>query len=231
MLRGGVLCYAFAYSPSRGPRMLQLSRSALLASLALALTACGGSGAKLAGGKEGAAQALFMASQASSGAMSAAGERRVSATSVSNPSTEMSVDCAKGGKVSLRFDFDESADYANGGELAYALDYDDCNQDGRNAFDGTLLTTVVTDAGNTAESFSMAMKLEGKLDISGEVDDFVDADITQSMDFDLSEVQDGTGSVVVRLIGTIKTSTATYTYDGTPITVQVGALPAEAPQS
>lgn len=212
--------------------MLRHTRSALLASLALALTACGGSGAKLAGGKEGAAQALFMASQASSSALSAASTGgRVRAASAT-PDMDMSVDCAKGGKVSLSFDFDETADYSNGGELAYALDYDDCSQDGRNSFDGTLLTTMVTDVDQSGESFSMAMKLDGKLDISGEVDDFVDADITQSMDFDLSNVQtDGTGTVVVRLTGTIKTSTATYTYDGSPLTVTVGALPAEAPQS
>jgi hypothetical protein len=211
--------------------MLRPVRSVLLASLALALTACGGSGAKLAGGKEGAAQALFMATQAGSGAMAAAGSgRRVSATSVM-PEMDMSVDCAEGGKVSMRFDFDESADYANGGELAYTLDYDDCSQDGRNSFDGSLLNTMVTDVDAGGESFSMAMKLEGKLDISGEVDDFVEADITQSMDFDFEDVQAGTGTVVVRLTGTIKTSTATYTYDGSPLTVTVGALPAEAPQS
>lgn len=211
--------------------MLRPVRSALLASLALALTACGGSGAKLAGGKEGAAQALFMASQAGYSGMSAAGGRRVSATSASAPSMDLSVDCAKGGKVSLSFDFDESAGYANGGELAYTLDYDDCSQDGRNSFDGSLLNTMVTDVDAGGESFSMAMKLEGKLDISGEVDDFVEADITQSMDFDLADVETGAGTVVVRLTGTIKTSTATYTYDGTPLTVEVGALPAEAPQS
>ena len=211
--------------------MLRPIRSVLLASLALALTACGGSGAKLAGGKEGAAQALFMATQAGSGAMTAAGSgRRVSATRVA-PEMDMSVDCAKGGKVSMSFDFDESADYSNGGELAYTLDYDGCSQDGRNSFDGTLLSSIVTDVDAGNESFSMATKLKGKLDISGEVDDFVEADITQSMDFDLSDVQSGTGTVVVRLFGTIKTSTATYTYDGTPLTVQVGALPAAEPQS
>ena len=209
--------------------MLRHTRSVLLASLALALTACGGSGAKLAGGKEGAAQALFMASQASASAMSAAGGRRVSATST-RPSVDMSVDCAKGGKVSLSMDFDETADYSDGAELAYALKYDDCSQDGRNSFDGTLLSSIVTDVDAGNESFSMATKLKGKLDISGEVDDFVDANITQSMDFDLSDVESGSGTVVVRLFGTIKTSTATYTYDGSPLTVQVGALPAAEPK-
>ena len=210
--------------------MLRLTRSTLLASLALALTACGGSGAKLAGGKEGAAQALFMASQASSSALSAASTgRRVSAAST-RPSMDMSVDCAKGGKVSLRFDVDESADYSQGGEFAYELDYDGCNQDGRNAFDGTLLTSLVTDVVDS-ESFSLATKLKGKLDISGEVDDFIDADITQLVDFDLEDIEAGAGTVVVRLSGTIRTSTATYTYDGTPLTVTVGALPAAEPQS
>lgn len=210
--------------------MLRLTRSTLLASLALALTACGGSGAKLAGGKEGAAQALLMASQASSSALAAASTgRRVSATAT-RPSMDMSVDCAKGGKVSLRFDVDESADYSQGGEFSYELDYDGCNQDGRNAFDGTLLTRLVTDVVDS-ESFSMATKLKGKLDISGEVDDFIDADITQSVDFDLEDLEAGVGTVVVRLTGTIKTSTATYTYDGSPLTVTVGELPAAEPQS
>ena len=208
--------------------MLRFTRSTLLASLALALTACGGSGAKLAGGKEGAAQALFMASQAGSSALSAASTGR--RASANRPSMDMSADCAKGGKVTLRFDVDESADYSEGGEFSYELDYDGCNQDGRNAFDGTLLTSLVTDAVDS-ESFSMATKLKGKLDISGEVDDFIDADITQSLDFDLADLEAGVGTVVVRLSGTIKTSTATYTYDGSPVTVTVGELPAAEPQS
>ena len=210
--------------------MLHFSRSDLLASLALALSACGGSGAKLAGGKEGAAQALFQASQASSDAMSSAASARQVSASAGRPSMSMSVDCKKGGKVSLALDVDESFEGDGSGELSYTLDYDDCSQDGINAFDGKLLTHLVTDM-EAGESFSMASKLKGKLDISGDIDDFVEADVTQLVDIDVDDVDAGTGTVTVRLSGTIKTSTATYTYDGTPLTVQVGTLPAAEPQS
>jgi hypothetical protein len=154
----------------------------------------------------------------------AASVRRASA---GRPSMDLSVDCKEGGKVSMVLDVSDSFEGDGSGSFSYALDYDDCSQDGINAFDGKLLTHFVSEA-VAGESLSMAQKYKGKLDISGDIDDFVEADVTQLMDIDADA---GTTTVVVRLSGTIKTSTATYTYDGSPLTVTVGALPAAEPQS
>jgi hypothetical protein len=194
-------------------------RPLLLAALSLALAACS-SGPRLGGGKEGAAQALFQATQVSP--FTSAAGARVRAAGMEASLAATSADCPKGGKVTLKLDMEHLDPTAQ--ELAYGLDYDGCSVDGHNAYDGELTTRFSSTVDETGGGFDVGLK--GKLDISGDVDDFVDADIRQSVELDLS----GAGSAVVRLTGTIRTATATYTYDGSPLTVTLGALPTEEPQ-
>ncbi len=206
--------------------MMRFIRYSLLAAATTALVACG-SGPKLGGGKEGAAKAMFETSQASNkGLQRATGQslpihQELASRAASNGVGEVTVDCAQGGKLTLKIDFTALLrDNFEGGKLNYEVEFDGCNEDGANELDGELAVELAVAAATT----SVDIKFKGKVEINGEVDDFIDVDVTEN----ISAIGLGqtTGSVSVKLTGTIKTSEATYTYDGTPISITVeGGLP------
>jgi hypothetical protein len=205
--------------------MMRFIRYSLLAAATTALVACG-SGPKLGGGKEGAAKAMFETSQASNkGLQRATGQalpiHELASRAAADSVGEVSVDCAQGGKLKLKIDFAALLrDNFEGGKLAYEVEFDSCNEDGANELDGEMAVELAVAAATT----SVDIKFKGKVEINGEVDDFIDVDVTEN----ISAIGLGqtTGSVSVKLTGTIKTSEATYTYDGTPISITVeGGLP------
>lgn len=209
--------------------MMRIIRFSLLAAATTALVACGG-GPKLGGGKEGAAEAMFETSQASHQGLQRATRqagalpiRELASRAAADGVGEMSIDCAKGGKLKLRIDFAALLrDNFESGTFAYEIEFDDCNEDGTNELNGELAVEFSGAAG--AGSIELAFKFKGKVEINGEVDDFIDVDVTET----ISAIGLGqtSGSVAIKLTGTIKTSEATYTYDGTPISITVdGSLP------
>jgi hypothetical protein len=206
--------------------MMRIIRYSLLAAATTALVACG-SGPKLGGGKEGAAKAMFETSQASHNGLQRATRQaamrapELASRAASGGVGEMTLTCAKGGKLKLRIDFAALLrDNFESGKLAYEIEFDDCNEDGTNELNGELAIEFAVAAGTT----SLELKFKGKVEINGEVDDFIDVDVTQV----ISAVGIGqtSGSVSITLTGTIETSEATYTYDGTPLSITVeGGLP------
>ena len=200
-------------------------RLSLVAAVALAITACGG-GAKLGGGKEGAAEALF---QASGPAASTKGS--IARLQSSGATTgEVKVDGQKSGSVTLSFDITETD--TSSGAIAYNVKYDNFSDDGKNFYSGYMDLKIKFnfDFTNTSSSGSMVLTMKGKMDISGEISDFLDADITQTVDFNALSNQ--SGAVVVTLNGKISTSTETHVYNNETISFTAdGQLPAEESKS
>lgn len=210
--------------------MTRTIRLSLLAVATTALVACGG-GAKLGGGKEGAAKALFEASQpAGQGGNKSSQGLNVSGlglnvsglvdprTLVSGADTalEVAVDCAKGGSVKLKLDLTSTGSQT--GAFKYDVEYKDCSEDGVNSFKGKM--TMEFSFAGTGTSLDMSMRLKGKIELSGDIDDFIDADVTETIS--LAATSATSGTVSVKLNGTIKTSDGSYTYANESITINAG---------
>jgi hypothetical protein len=207
--------------------MTRFVRMTLFSALVVGLAACGG-GAKLGGGKEGAAQAAFQASQPT-GRSGASNGQALLAQALASGATSLTVtaSCTKGGNATLSLDADETTTDPNSGAVSFTYDvtYKDCNEDGKNALNGSMRTTLTANFasdGNLA-NFSMTYKLKGRLDISGEVSDFVNADVTMTMSATASSTH--TGSVAITMDGTIATSTETHVYNNERINITAGELP------
>ncbi|QRK04135.1 hypothetical protein JQX13_28105 [Archangium violaceum] len=198
--------------------MTRFTRLTMLSAMTLGLAACGG--AKLGGGKEGAAQAAFQASQPA-GRGSKTGQSLVEKALASGAtSLTLTADCARGGTASLKLD--ASANRLDG-LLSYSITYDACNEDGQNEYNGTMATALgfTLDPRSPAGAFTISMK--GKLTIDGEISDFIDVDAKLNMDFAATSLH--TGSVKLVVDGTIETSDGKFTYSHETVAITAGELP------
>ena len=208
--------------------MMRIVRLSLLTAAATALVACG-SGPKLGGGKEGAAKALFETSQASNKGLQRAATGQglpiyeLASRAAADGLGEATLDCAQGGKFKVRIDLLSVLQSEPGsGRFKFEVEFDECNEDGANELDGKLAVEFSLVA--SSSSAEISLKFKGKVEINGEVDDYIDVDVTQIVS--AVSLGQSAGSVTVTLTGTIETSEETYTYDGTPLSVTVeGALP------
>lgn len=202
-------------------------RGLFVVGFALALTACGG-GAKLGGGKDGAAQALFQASRPASSSKGAASKLYSSGITAG----EVSVNGQKSGTAKLSFDITDFGQNTTSGSLKFTITYDNFSDDGKNYYSGSM--TVTEDfniqVAGSAVSGGVALTMKGKINISGDISDFVDANITETVDF--SSLSNQTGTVNVVLDGTIATSTESYAYSKETINFTAGTeLPKAAPKA
>ncbi|PTL77762.1 hypothetical protein [Vitiosangium sp. GDMCC 1.1324] len=199
--------------------MNRFSRLTILSAMTLGLAACGGS-AKLGGGKDGAAQAAFQASQPA-GRGSKTGQALVEKALASGATNiTLTANCAKSGKASLTLD---ATSTPLDGLINYSITYDACNEDGQNEYNGTMATSlgVKIDSSYTSGAFIIGMK--GKLTITGEIEDFIDADVKLKMEFAATSASSGSVKLVVN--GTIKTEDGNYAYTDSAITITAGELP------
>ena len=170
-----------------------MMRSLALSLAVLACVGCGG--AKLGGGREGAAQALASASSAALMANTAAG-----------PSGTATFPCPHGGSVVATVSTTSTAQNAS-----FTADYNGCSVDGKNKLDGTLTTTMTFEGSSTGGAF--VMQMFGEVTISGDVSDFIRANITERMTFTTTTSSNMTSMhATIVLDGSIETSTATYQY-------------------
>lgn len=200
--------------------MSRLTRLTILSAMTLGLVACGG--AKLGGGKEGAAQAAFQASQPA-GRGSQTAQSLVKQAMASGAATlTVKANCAKSGTVSLSLDSTAGTEV---GAIGYTVTYDACNEDGKNEYNGTMTTAMTFDIDVTNDNVNAALTvaMKGKLNIDGEVSDFIDADVKMTMNVNATSANAGSVSLVVD--GTIKTSEGSYTYAKETISVTAGELP------
>ena len=207
--------------------MLRFIRLSLVAAATTALVACGG-GAKIGGGKEGAAKAAFQAGQPASQGANTSGQNllRQLAEGAATGSVEFTDDCAKSGSVKLSLDL-TSTDKQFGG-IKYKVDYNKCSQDGINTYDGSMeMEFKANISGTTVE---LSIRLKGKMDISGDIDDSIDADVTET--FAATATSTHSGTVSIKVNGSIKTSSGSYTYANEALNITVdGGLPADSGNS
>jgi hypothetical protein len=201
--------------------MKRFVRSSVLAAAALSLAACS-SGPKLGGGKQGAAQALYQASDSTSEKGQNAVMKRAFAQDITLDGA-ITVNCTHGGTATMEVDLDSITSTDTSVTLAFDIEYDECNEDGKNALSGdmTMGFLIGTDG---ADSFELALRMKGELDISGEVDDYIDADVTQYIGFNGTS-----GQVTTKINGTIATRSGEYVYNNETFTfAEAGVLPVAA---
>jgi hypothetical protein len=171
----------------------------------LALVACG-PGAKI-DGKQGAAEAMFAASKPSSA------KADTSSTPV-DVTGGINYKCPEGGTAAITgtgvsIGIGQSTSVGTN----FTLQYDNCGlakgDVGVAIFNGKMTFAQSIVAGGSAVSVDQSFK--GRLDVKGAYDDFIEADVKQSIAVgDLGA--SGTGVSMV-LKGTIATSEGTFTFD------------------
>lgn len=173
----------------------------------IGLVACG-PGAKIASGKDGAAQALYAASGAS-----AKGQDPYSQPI--DVGLSATYKCREGGEAKLS-GFQTVTDFTGGGvSVAQSFDiaYNNCGavktKAGVAILNGSWKATqgVVTSSGGV----NVAQNFKGKILFQGAMDDFLDVDVVQTVG--VSGLDQSSGSVSMVLKGTIADSSGTYTYD------------------
>lgn len=181
----------------------------------LAMMACG-PGAKI-DGKQGAAEALLAASQPSKA------KADPSATPV-DLTGGVNFKCPEGGSA----EFAGASISIGGGNVStgVTLSYKGCglakSDVGVAIFNGDMTFSQSVQTGSSALAVNQSFK--GKVLVQGAYDDFLDADVTQSVNVgDLGAA--GTG-VTMTLKGTIATSEGTFTFDDT-LTVTQGTISAK----
>ncbi len=183
------------------------------------LAACGGGG-KLGGGKEGAAQALFQTTSAlSSARKSSTGGLRSGA----DLNATVTVPGRHGGTAKVEMKL-TSIPFA--GTVDSTITYDKFNVDGKNTFDGTLTTSLATEG--SAAGASATLKIKGKVTVAGDVNDFLDADVTQKLTVDV--LNSTHGKVSLSLDGSIATSSESFTYQNETLSIDVDATLPSAPK-
>jgi archaellum component FlaF (FlaF/FlaG flagellin family) len=80
---------------------------------------------------------------------------------------------------------------------------------------------VAMDFNVSSSTLALNLTMKGRVSFSGEVDDFVNVDIVETVDASKLAAANG-ASVSISLHGTISTSTQTYTYNHDTIVVTAG---------
>lgn len=179
-----------------------------LAGAAVSLVACG-PGAKIGGGKQGAAEALYAASGPTKGST----DRTSQPLDVSL--SDLSVKCQLGGSATLKnyvLKTDTSGGNVSVG-AAYDVAYDQCaaskSDQGNAVLSGSWKVTQSVQT--TSGSVKVLQTFKGKIEFGGAFQDFLDADITQSVD--VTSLGSTSGSVSVNLVGKLTDSSGTYDYN------------------
>ncbi len=171
------------------------------------LFACGG--AKIAATKEAAAQALFYSSK---GAGGAAGGMLAMMQQAATVTVDTSAPCPHGGQATVKLDINSVGQTAN---MAFDIVYAGCNYDNHNSLNGTM--HVVMNVVTSGTSVSLAMTMTGRVDFSGEISDFVQPNITETIS--ATQLSETSGSVSINLNGTISTSSGQYTYTNETVNI------------
>ena len=203
-------------------------RMSMLGALAVAMIGCGG--AKLGGGKQGAAAALHETGQAGNGARGAL-LRAFGSYADINVGQTVEVKGDKGGTATVKIEA-SGADTTDSSKFLMTVDvtFNNYSEDGKNTYNGNMKITMkfsfnVSGTGSTTQvDGEMALTYKGKITLSGEISDFVEADVTETATF--SSLQAESGSITVTLNGSIATSTEKHTYTNEKVTFTAGQLEA-----
>jgi hypothetical protein len=193
-------------------------KTLLVAVGTVGLMACGGT-AKIGGGKEGAAQAFFAASSATS----ARANRPATPVDVTGP---VSWKCPEGGEASLS-GFGASATVGGGAASVaqnFTVTYKNCgaarSDVGVAVYNGSLTVTQSVVTG--ADGVSVDQQVKGRVEVQGAFNDFIDADVRQQVA--VTGLSSSGGMVGMKLVGTIRTSTDSFTFDEMVSVVAGGSI-------
>ena len=171
------------------------------------LMACG-PGAKISAGKQGAAEALYSASTASANGQNPYGQPI-------DFSLTSTYKCREGGEATLSGFQTVTGFTGSNVTVAQQFDiaYKNCGAVKTSAGVATLNGTWTTTQGvlTTGTSVDVQQKIKGKILYQGAMDDYVDADIVQTVS--ASALTATSGGVSMVLKGSITDSSGTYTYD------------------
>jgi hypothetical protein len=177
-----------------------------------ALSACGPSGAKIASGKQAAAEALYLASMPT--------EAKPKQTA--NPADTVGVwyTCPRGGIAELS-DFKVGTLEANSNAIGvpqqFVTTYRNCGMaegkaSGTALYNGTMtMTQGVTSMPSDGQQIKNEYKIKGRLFVQGAFDDFLEIDVTQSLIASGVNVTAGTVAMLVK--GTVSNSSGSYAFD------------------
>jgi hypothetical protein len=173
----------------------------------LAVTACG-PGAKITAGKEGAAQALYAASGAASKGQDPYGQPI-------DFSTNVTYRCREGGEAKLS-GFQAVYDFA-GSNLSvgqkFSIEYLNCGASKTRAGVAILNGTwdVTQAVATTSGSVDVQQQFKGKIRFEGAMNDYLDADISQTVAVNAADATGGSVAMVLR--GSLVDSSGSYTFD------------------
>ena len=181
-----------------------MTRLMAVSVVVLAFCACG-PGAKLSGGKQGAAEALYAASGVTKGGQGAG--------SGIDANTSVDVKCPQGGSASLSgFALVTGAGGLTDISESFNANYNNCGvktDAGNSVIQGSIKVTQSVKV--TGSSVDINQAIKGKLTMAGAVDDFIDIDITQVVG--VSALSQTTGAVSMTLKGSITDTEGKFTYD------------------
>jgi hypothetical protein len=185
-----------------------MNKVTLTSALAVcALFSCG-PGAKISSTKQGAAEALLAASLPTS----------AKASQMTNPADTLNISfsCPEGGTAELSgFQLADIKIGTGGVNVAqqFTTTYKACglakSDVGVAIYNGAL--TVVQSLVTTSGSVAVNQKFTGKVLVQGAFDDFIDADVTQSVN--VTALGNKSGAVAMTLKGTVGTSSGSFTFD------------------
>ncbi len=185
----------------------------------LGLVACG-PGAKIGGGKQGAAEALFGASKATG----APASKQAGGIDLSGG---VKFSCPEGGNAEMT-GFSVAIDTTGGANVkqSFTVKYNDCgaakSDQGVAKFNGSWTVTQSVIVNGTA--VKVDQKFVGKVLVQGAFDDFIDANISQQVN--VSDLSTSGASVSMTLNGTITDSSGKYEFNEA-VNVNGGSLTAD----
>jgi hypothetical protein len=184
------------------------------AAMAFGLIGCGG-GKALPDGKEGAAQGLTKVFQAMGVVMAAAAQQSSLASGATYESSGTAT-CPEGGSAQWAYELTTTDTGTGTSTYDYTIEYNTCDIDGKSILDGNVGISFVLQSGSSG-SGNYDYTYNGRVDLSGDIEDFVDMDVHQVGSYTGA----GTGNVQfhMTLTGTITTSSGSYTFDNEDINV------------
>lgn len=182
-----------------------MKKTMLMAAMTMLVTAGCGAPVKVGGGKAGAAAALSAASKPT----------KASATRAAAPIdlTDLGYDCPEGGTAKMSGFTTEVSGNDLGGTVAqrFTLTYVGCGLEKTEAgvavYDGSF--TVEQRIEGTEAGGSIVQKFTGKVTLSGAFEDFLEANVTQT----IAASALGAGDASMKLVGTLRTEAGSYSYN------------------
>jgi hypothetical protein len=179
------------------------------------LAGCG-PGARLGGGKDGAAHALAQASCALTRVPTSSG------VDLMNLGLTVEVKGARSGSAVITY---KTLASSKSGAVESSVSYRSYSEDGRTYYNGNVAVKSGASIGPTLLGAEIVMA--GRLKLTGEVQDFIEVDVTERLEL-ADETQPG-GPVSLQLSGSIGTTDASYDYGGEQLAFDVSAtLPLQA---